>query len=136
MTRPPAEDLQRLRDILGRASTLAQEHALGSVLVGLAGREGDPDFPELIDFVESELRVEDAIFRLTRERVVLLIADVDGDASREIVERILLGYCERSSRARDPNVQIHYLEVSTATPSLTVKAVLPALFAPELAADG
>ncbi len=123
-----ADDLQKLRGILGRASTLAREHALPSVMVGLAGPIGDPDFPELVDYVESELRMEDAVFRLTRDRVVLCVADVGRAEAEEIMQRILLGYCERSSRAEDPRVTLRYFEVPPGTAQLTIKDVLPPLF--------
>jgi hypothetical protein len=130
VSRSMGDDLQKLRGILGRASSLAREHALTSVMVGLAGPSGDPDFPEVVDFVESELRMEDAIFRLTRERVVLFVSDVSRADAEEIMERILLGYSERSSRAADPQVSLRYFEVPVGTDQLTVKEVLPALFAP------
>ena len=135
MNRPVSDDLQKLREMLSRATALVLEHGLPCVLVGMSTPEGQPEFPEVVDFVESELRVEDAIFRLTRERVVLFIADCDGRSARDITKRILLGYCERSSRLRLPNVTLSYLEVGPGTGALTVKDVLRALFAPELAAS-
>lgn len=131
VNRPVPDDLQKLRSILGRASGLARDHGLRSVMVGLAGSESDPEFPDMVDFVESELRMEDAVFRLTRERVVLFVADVDRAAAEEIMRRILLGYCERAARADDPPVRLHYFEVHPGSDPLTVKEVLPALFAPD-----
>ena len=133
MTRPVGDDLQKLRDMLGRATALAWEHAVPCVLVGLAGSEGDVDFPEVVDFVESELRMEDAIFRLTRERIVLLVADVDRAGAEDVVRRILINYSERSTRIDDPHVDLHFFEVSPKTTTLTVKEVLTSLFAPQLA---
>ena len=62
------DDPRRLREILTRASDLASEHELTCVLVGLAGFEGDLLFPEVLNFVESALRVDDSVFRMTRER--------------------------------------------------------------------
>lgn len=135
MTRPLSDDLQKLRELLGRATALAEEHALTSVLVGASVPEGQPDFPEIVDFLESELRVEDAIFRLTRERVVLFLADVRAEGAEEILKRILLGYCERSSRLSYPQVNLRYLEVRPETGALTVKEALRALFAPQIAAS-
>jgi hypothetical protein len=126
--RPVGDGLEKLRGILGRATSLAREHALASVMVGMAGPIGDPDFPEVVDFVESELRMEDAIFRLTRERVVLFIADVSRSGAEDIMKRILLGYCERSSRAADPQLTLSYFAVQAGIGQLTVKEVLPALF--------
>jgi hypothetical protein len=130
--RPIADDLQKLRTILGRASALAREHGLTSVMVGMAGPIGDPDFPEVVDFVESELRMEDAIFRLTRERVVLFVADVGRTAAEEIMKRILIGYSERSSRLVPPQLALSYFQVPIGVAQLTVKDVLPALFAADV----
>ena len=135
MSRPASDDLQKLREMLGRATTLVTEHGLPSVLVGVSVPEGQPEFPDVVDFIESELRVEDAIFRLTRERVVLFVADCDQPNAREVMKRILLGYCERSSRLSYPNVTLRYLEVGPRTGALTVKDVLRGLFAPELEAS-
>ena len=39
-------DPRRLRELMERAETLAREHGLRSVVVGLAGFEGDTLFPE------------------------------------------------------------------------------------------
>lgn len=133
VSRPVSDDLQKLREILGRATNLALGHGLSCALVGASVPEGQPEFPEVVDFFESELRVEDAIFRLTRERVVLFVADCDAKDAQDIMKRILLGYCERYSRLHLPNVTLRYLEVGPATGVLTVKDVLRALFAPELA---
>ena len=129
---PPTscDDPRRLRELVERVAVLAQEHSLTSVIVGLAGREGDPDFPGVVDFVESELRVEDSIFRMTRERVVLFVADVSRDAAAEIMGRILQGYHERSSQLEEPAVALRYFEVTPRTPDVTVKQVLPTLFGP------
>jgi hypothetical protein len=131
MSRAVGDDLQKLRSILGRASSLAREHGLASVMVGMAGAEGDPEFPDVVDFVESELRMEDAVFRLTRERVVLFVSDVRRAAAEVIMQRILLGYSERAARADDPRVRLRYFEVLPGSDPLTVKEVLPALFAPD-----
>ena len=128
MNRPVGDDLQKLRGILGRAASLSREHALTSVMVGMAGPAGDPDFPEVVDFVESELRMEDVVFRLTRDRVVLFVADVSRADAEEIMERILVGYSERSARLDEPRLALRYFEVPAGTAQLTVKDVLPALF--------
>jgi len=125
------DDLQKLRSILGRASSLARDHGLCSVMVGMAGSDSDPGFPDMVDFVESELRMEDAVFRLTRDRVVLFVADVRRAGAEEIMQRILLGYSERAAQVDDPRVRLRYFEVQPGSESLTVKEVLPALFAPD-----
>ena len=55
------DDPRKLRELLDKAASLASDHALTSVVVGLGGREGDLMFPELVDFVESALRVDDGV---------------------------------------------------------------------------
>jgi hypothetical protein len=124
------DDPSKLRDLIDRVATLSTQHALTSVIVGMTGDQSDLDFPEIVDFVESELRVEDAIFRMTRERIVLFVADVDERAAREIMERILIGFQERSSTIDPPEVGLRYFEVRPNALHLSVKQVLPALFVP------
>jgi hypothetical protein len=122
-------DPLRLRELLGRAENLAAQHALSSVVVGLAGTEGDLIFPEIVDYVESALRVDDAIFRLTRERAVLVLADVDRARAEEIVERLLSGFSERFAQTAEPRIALGYFEVTPQHRHLTVKEVLPTVFA-------
>jgi len=121
-------DPRRLRELLGRAATLASDHALSSVVVGMAGPEGDLIFPEVLDYVESALRVDDAIFRLTRERAVLVLADVDLARAEEIVSRLIAGYRARTARTQEPEIQLGYFEVTPRHKHLTVKEVLPTVF--------
>jgi hypothetical protein len=123
-----SHDPLRLRELLGRAENLAAMHALSSVVVGLAGLEGDPIFPEIVDYVESALRVDDAIFRLTRERAVLVLADVDRARAEEILGRLLTGFNEQYPQVADPRVHLGYFEVTPQHKHLTVKEVLPAVF--------
>jgi GGDEF domain-containing protein len=128
VSRPQADDPRLLRDMLARARALASQHAVPSVLVGFAAREGDALFPDFVAYVESELRVEDAIFRLTRERALLFLADVGGEQARAVVERLLGGF-EREFPAREIlGVQVRYLEVAPGGAELLVKQVLPAVF--------
>ncbi len=123
------DDPRRLRELLARASDLASEHSLTSVLVGIAGFEGDPLFPEVLNFVESALRVDDSVFRLTRERAVLLLTDVDAEHAKDILERILDNFGESFPAVTQPSVACGYFEISSASPELTTKGVLPQLFA-------
>ena len=123
-----SDDPRKLRDMLGKAASLASEHSLRSVVVGVAGREGDLLFPEIIDFFESMLRVDDSIFRMTRERAVLVLADADHARAQEIVERLMNGFRERFATAVDPEVSFGFFEVSRDETDVTVKHVLLALF--------
>jgi hypothetical protein len=123
-----SDDPRKLRDMLGKAASLASEHSLRSVVVGVAGLEGDLLFPEIIDFFESMLRVDDSIFRMTRERAVLVLADVDRAKAEEIVERLMNGFRERFALAVDPEISLGFFEVTPEERDVTVKHVLLALF--------
>lgn len=129
-SRSSSEDPRRLRELLERSCDLAQAHTLSFVVVGLAGRETDLEFPELVDFIESSLRVEDAIFRMTRDRSVLFLADVDRLQAERIVERLLDGFRQRFPAAGTPDVTLGYFEVRPGARNVSVREVLPAVFAP------
>ena len=105
---PSKRDPRYLRLMMDRATELSRAHGVTSVFVGIAGREGDLLVPEFIEFVESALRVEDSIFRMTRERAVLLLADVDRDRAGEILDRLLDDFRERFPTVRDPDVAISF----------------------------
>ena len=129
MTQTPSiDDPRRLREILDRALELASRHGLNSVLVGVAGAEGDPVFPEVVRYVESGLRVDDSVFRMTRERVVLLLTDVGEARAEGIVERLLAEFSEHFPSVEDPKVEVQCFEVGPGTIELTLKQVLPRLF--------
>jgi hypothetical protein len=121
-------DPRRLREILDRALNLAIRHSLTSVLVGLAGDEGDPLFPEVVTYVESGLRVDDSVFRMTPERVILLLTDVDVPRAEAIVARLAEEFAERFPAAAEARLDVHCLEVTSESLELTLKQVLPRLF--------
>jgi GGDEF domain-containing protein len=98
-------------------------------VVGLSGFEGDTLFPEIVDYIESALRVDDSVFRLTRERVVLLLTDVDTEKASGILERLLSEFRENFPTASEPAVGLGYFEVAPGVADVTVKSVLPNLFA-------
>jgi hypothetical protein len=123
------DDPRRLRELLGRVADLASDHRLTSVVVGMAAPEGDALFPEVVDFVESALRVDDSIVRMTRERSVLFLTDVDRPQAEQIMERLLSGFCEHFAAVEPPPVSLGYFEVGPASSQPTVKEVLPAVFA-------
>ena len=122
-------DPLRLRELLIRAENLAARHALSSGVVGMAGPEGDLNFPAIVDYLESALRVDDAIFRMTRERAVLVLADVDRRRAEEIIERLLSGYAAQVAQVGAPEIELGYFEVTPQHKHLTVKEVLPLVFA-------
>lgn len=123
-----SDDPRRIRDYLARSCQLANAHGLPSMVVGFAVREGDLMADELLDFVESALRVEDSIFRMTRERAVLFLADVDRDQAAGIVRRLLDEFQARFALRMPAAVSLGYFEVTPGVDELPVRAVLPAVF--------
>jgi hypothetical protein len=121
------DDPRRLRELLDRCTALAGEHAVPSVVVGMAGEESDPLFPELVDYVASALRMEDAVFRLTRERAVLFLADVSRVQVEPILARLRNEFEGRFPTARPPSVELGFFEVAPGA-QLALKEVLPAVF--------
>ena len=124
-----ARDPRRLRELMEREATLFREHGLRSVVVGLAGFEGDELFPEIVDYIESALRVDDSVFRMTRERVVLLLTDVDAEKASSIVHRLLGEFRENFPSVNEPSVGLGFFEIGPGVNDVSVKSVLPALFA-------
>ena len=122
------DDPRRLRELLGKISDLAGQHALTSVVVGMAGREGDVDFPDVVDYVTSALRIDDFIVRMTRERSVLFLTDVDQGSAEEIMVRLLHEFGDRFARVAEPAVSLAYFEVTPAKRDATLKEVLLSLF--------
>ncbi len=125
----PKHDPRRLRGMMDRASDLARSHQVTSVFVGIAGHEGDYLAPEFIDFVESALRMEDALFRLIRERAVVLLADVDRGQAEVILERLRDDFSARFAPTAAFEVDLGFFQVDGHGGHATAKVVLPAIFA-------
>ena len=104
-------DPRRLRELMDRVVSLAAEHGVRSVVVGVAGRDGDPLIAEFTDYVESALRMEDAIFRMTRERSVLFLTDVDRGRAEGIVTRLVDAFAQQVSASRSPVVRLGFAEI-------------------------
>ena len=128
-------DPRRLRGMMDRASDLARGHQVTSVFVGIAGRDGDFLAPEFIDFVESALRMEDAIFRLIRERAVVMLADVDQGQAEGIFERLCSDFTARFAPSTEFEVELGYFQVDGLGGHATAKEVLPAIFSAAEAPD-
>jgi len=126
--RPLTDDPRKLRDMVQKAASLANDYELTSVMVGAAATEGDRLFPEMVDYVGSALRMDDAIVRITRDRAVFLLADADRQRAEEIIERLLNGFRETFTPAQDQHIELHYFEVIPGRPKLAVRDVLPSLF--------
>jgi len=124
------DDPRKLREMVQRAANLAASYELTSVMVGASGSAGDLLFSEMVDYIGSALRVDDAICRLTRERAVFLLADADRESATEIIERLMNGFRANFTPARDPDVELAFFEVTPEMSHLTVRDVLPSLFEP------
>lgn len=125
-----SDDPRKLRELLARSLTLATDHGLPSVIVGLAGCEDDLFLPEMISHLESSLRVEDAIFHMTRERTVLFLADVGVEKAAGIVERAIADFRKDFPRAENPPITVGYFVLGPGEEHLGVKDVLPSAFPP------
>jgi hypothetical protein len=122
------DDPRQLRVLFERAVVCARLHKVPCVFIGIAGAEGDLMARDFLDFVESELRVEDPIFRMLRERAVLLMTDVCEATARRVIERLCADFASRYAPNGRLPVQFGFHEVApNRTP--TAKEVLPALFA-------
>jgi hypothetical protein len=132
---PPSianDDPRHLRALFDRATVLAQRHEVTSVFVGIAGRDGDLLVPDFIAFVESELRVEDAVFRMLRERAVLLLTDVDRNQAEAVMDRLRGSFSSRFAPSAFFEVDLGFHQVDAGRNVATAKEVLPRLFAPFL----
>lgn len=125
---PTSRDPRRLRGMVERAAELSSEHGVSSVFVGIAAPEGDLLAPEFIDFVESALRVEDLLFRIMRERAVLLLTDVDREGAERVLARLRDDFASRFSRPEPFDASLGFYEVPAGTETVTAKRVLPSLF--------
>lgn len=123
------DDPRKLSAMISRVCNLAGEYAVTSVVVGLASEEGNLVFPEYVDFLASALRVEDGIFRMTRERAVLHLADVDAARASEILERLTVDFCEEFPALSRPAFELRMFEVKPGSGRLRVKDVLTQIFA-------
>ncbi len=124
------DDPRKLRGLLDRACDLAREHAVPSVMLGVAGSEGDLRFPEFVAYLQSELRVEDAIFRMTRERAVLYLADLDCARGQEVLERLSAGFNDEYPAMSPLAYEVRYFEVKPGASKLRVKDMLTQIFPP------
>lgn len=128
MTRDRNDDPRKLIQMISRVSDLAEAHAVCSVVVGIAAPEGDLLFPDYVTYLESALRVEDQIFRMTRERAVLYLADVDAPCAAEILVRLFGQFCDEFPSSDAPSFEQRMLEVRPGLGPLSVKNVLTSVF--------
>jgi hypothetical protein len=123
------DDPRKLSALIARVSDLARDHGISSVVAGLAAEEGDLAFPEYVHFLQSALRVEDGIFRMTRERAVVHLADVDPKRAEEVLDRLAGDFCDEFPAMRRPTYQLRMVEVKPEGGEVRVKDVLTRVFA-------
>lgn len=128
MTRDRNDDPRKLTAMIARVSDLATNHAVCSVVVGVAAEEGDLFFPDYVDYLVSALRVEDQIFRMTRERALLYLSDVDAAGAAEVLVRIYSEFCKEFPSAHRPEFEQRMLEIRPGVGPVTVKDVLTSVF--------
>ncbi len=128
MTREMNDDPRKLTQMIARISELAEAHSVSSVVVGIAAQEGDLLFPDYLAYLESALRVEDQIFRMTRERAVLYLSDVDATRAAEVLVRIFGAFCDEFPTTDAPEFEQRMLEIKPGVGALSVKEVLTAVF--------
>ena len=124
------DDPRTLRTLVARVSGLAEKHAVHSVMVGLAAPEGDLLFPEFVEYLKSALRIEDGIFRMTRERAVVHLADVDVATATGVIERLMADFEQDFPALRAHTISTRYFEVKPEAGAVTVKDVLKSVFGP------
>jgi hypothetical protein len=132
MTTHSNDDPRKLSALIERVSDLAVAHSVSSVLVGMTADEGDLTFPEYVRFLQSALRVEDGIFRMTRERAVLHLADVDSSRAEDVLERLTGDFCAEFPALNRPRFQLKIFEVKSGAGGLRVKDVLTRIFPPRM----
>lgn len=128
MSRERNDDPRKLSAMVARVSDLATNHSVCSVVVGVAAEEGDLFFPDYVDYLVSALRVEDQIFRMTRERALLYLSDVDATCAAEVLVRIYSEFCKEFPAAQQPEFQQRMLEIRPGSPPLSVRDVLTSVF--------
>jgi hypothetical protein len=128
MTRGMNDDPRKLTQMVARISELAETHRVCSVIVGVAAKEGDLLFPDYLAYLESALRVEDQIFRMTRERAVLYLSDVDATCAAEVLVRIFGEFCDEFPTSEAPEFEQRMLEITPGIGPLSVKDVLTSVF--------
>jgi len=128
MSTGETDDPRQLRGLIDRVNDLADRHRVSSVIVGLAAADGDPVFPDFVEFLRSALRVEDGVHRMMRERAVLYLADVEPSAAREILDRLLDEFAREVPVSVGPELEIRLLAVRPGMGGLRVRDVLTEVF--------
>jgi len=126
------DDPRKLSAMIARAGDLAESHEVTSVMVGLVAEQGDGRFPEYIDFLQGSLRVEDAIFRMTRERAVVHLADCSKEQANKILDRLESQFLSEFPSLSKLEFGKRQFEVKPGGERPRVKDVLTEIFAPRV----
>ena len=113
---------------MARVAELSQTHDVGSVIVGMSAPAGDLMIPEFVEFLRSALRVEDAIFRMTRERAIVHLADLEIAGGKSVFGRLLEEFIEEFPSVNEPEFQIAFFDVRAGVEKLQSKDVLTEIF--------
>ena len=124
------DDPRKLSAMIARAGDLAESHEVASVVVGLVAQPGDGRFPEYVDYLQGALRVEDAIFRMTRERAVVHLADCTEEQARKVLGRIAGEFQSEFPSLSALDFIERYIAVKPGDEKPRVKDVLTRIFAP------
>jgi len=128
-----SDDPRKLRTLFSRAASLAGLHDVPSVMAGMTAEQSDRCFVDFVDFLESSLRVEDGIFRMTRDRVVLHLADVEQKQAADVLDRLLARFQQEFPQLAETTFRTRYAEVRPGGDEPTIKKSLPTLFGPKSA---
>ncbi len=128
MSTSSIDDPRKLSALLARVADLAHTHDVGSVIIGVSAPAGDLMFPEFVEFLRSALRVEDAIFRMTRERAIVHLADLEISGGKSVFGRLIDNFIEEFPAAKEPDFQITFFEVAAGVEKLKSKDVLTEIF--------
>ncbi|MBW2291159.1 MAG: hypothetical protein JRG94_02485 [Deltaproteobacteria bacterium] len=128
MSQSTVDDPRKLSALLARIAELAESHNVSSVLVGMAAKTGDRLFPEFVEFLRSALRVEDGIYRMTRERAVVHLADLDMDGGQSVFNRLLDEFMEEFPATEEPSFEINFFLVAAGDDKLQNKQLLTEIF--------
>ena len=128
MSNSTVDDPRKLNSLIARVADLAQSHNINSVIVGMACETGDRLFPEFVEFLRSALRVEDGIYRMTRERAVIHLADLDMDGGQSVFNRLLDEFVEEFPAAKEPSFAINFILIPAGSENLQSKTVLTEIF--------
>jgi GGDEF domain-containing protein len=128
MSDSTVDDPRKLSALLARVAKLAQAHNVSSVVVGISCEIGNSLFPEFVEFLRSALRVEDGIYRMTRERAVIHLADLDMEGGHTVFNRLLEEFNEEFPMAKEPNFDINYCLARAGDKALGSKEILADIF--------